>query len=81
MQNGCSDCQRKCIQSAVRGIERKGRTKKIYKLANVRKRMAKDIGRVTAVQDQGGTLLTEEEEVKDRWIGHSDDLLDVENER
>ena len=32
--------------------------KKIYKLANARKRMATDIGRVTAVKYKDGTLLT-----------------------
>ena len=31
--------------------------KNIYKLANARKRMATDIGRVTAVKDKDGTLL------------------------
>ena len=37
--------------------------KKIYKLANARKRMATDIGRVTAVKDKDGTLLTGDDEV------------------
>ena len=55
--------------------------KNIYKLANARKRMATDIGRVTAVKDKDGTLLTGDDEVKDRWLGHFDDLLNVENER
>ena len=43
--------------------------------------MATDIGRVTAVKDKDGTLLTGDDEVKDRWLGHFDDLLNVENER
>ena len=37
--------------------------KKIYKLANAKKRMATDIGRVTAVKDKDGTLLTGDDEV------------------
>ena len=49
--------------------------KNIYKLANARKRMATDIGRVTAVKDKDGTLLTGDDEVKDRWLGHFNDLL------
>ena len=55
--------------------------KKIYKLANARKRMATDIGRVTAVKDKDGTLLTGDDEVKGRWLGYFDDLLNIENER
>ena len=43
--------------------------KNIYKLANARKRMATDIGRVTAVKDKDGTLLTGDYEVKGRWLG------------
>ena len=54
---------------------------KIYKLANARKRTATDIGRVTAVKVKDGTLLTGDGEVKDRWLGYFDDLLNVENER
>ena len=55
--------------------------KKIYNVANARKRMATYIGRVTAVNDNDGTLLTRDDEVKDRWLGHFNDLLNVENER
>ena len=55
--------------------------KKIHKLANARKRMATDIGRVTAVKDKDGTLLTGDDEVKGRWLGYFDDLLNIENER
>ena len=40
-----------------------------------------DIGRVTAVKDKDGTLLTGDDEVKDRWLGYFDDILNVENER
>ena len=43
--------------------------------------MATDIGRVTAVKDKDGTLLTGYDEVKDRWLGYFDDLLNVENDR
>ena len=43
--------------------------------------MATDNGRVTAVKDEDGTLLTGDDEVKDRWLGYFDDLLNVENER
>ena len=53
----------------------------IYKLSNARKRMATDTGRVTAVKDKDGTLLTGDDEVKDRWLGHFDDPVNVENER
>ena len=34
-----------------------------------------------AVKDKDGTLLTGDDEVKDRWLGYFDDLLHVENER
>ena len=43
--------------------------------------MATDIGRVTAVKDKHATLLTGDDEVKDMWLGHFDDLLNIENER
>ena len=43
--------------------------------------MATDIGRVTAVKDNDGTLLTGGAEVKDRWLDYFNDLLNVENER
>ena len=49
--------------------------------ANARKRMTTDIGRVTAVKDKDGTLLTGDDEVKSRWLGYFDDLLNIENER
>ena len=53
----------------------------IYKLGNARKRMATDIGRVKSVKDKYATLLTGDDEVKDIWLGHFDDLLNIENER
>ena len=53
----------------------------IYKLVNARKRMATDIGRVTAAKDKDGTLLTWDDEVKDIWLSHFDDLLIIENQR
>ncbi len=43
--------------------------------------MATDIGRVTAVKDKDVTLLTGDDEVKGRWLGYFDDLLNVENDR
>ena len=43
--------------------------------------MAADIGRVTAVKDKDGTLRTEDDEIRDRLLGHFDDLLNVENEK
>ena len=43
--------------------------------------MVTDIGRVTAVKDKDGTLLTGDDEVKGRWLGYFDDLLNIENER
>ena len=42
--------------------------------------MATDIGRVTAVKDKDGTLLTGDDEVKDIWLGYFDDLLNIEKE-
>ena len=43
--------------------------------------MATDIGRVTAVKEKDGTLLTGDDEDKSRWLGYFDDLLNIENER
>ena len=43
--------------------------------------MATDIGRVTAVKDKDGTLLTGDDEVKYRWLGYFDNILNVVNER
>ena len=43
--------------------------------------MATDIGRVATVKDKDGALLTGDDEVKDKWLGHSDEVLNVENER
>ena len=42
--------------------------------------MATDIGRVTAVKNKDGTLLTGDDEVKGRCLGYFDDLLNSENE-
>ena len=39
--------------------------------------MATDIGRVKAAKDKDGTLLTGDGEVKDKWLGHFDDILNV----
>ena len=33
------------------------------------------------MKDTDGTLLTGDDEVKDRWLGHFNDLLNVENDR
>ena len=44
------------------------------------KRMVTDIRRVTAVKDKDGPLFPGDDEVKDRWLGHFGDLLNVENE-
>ena len=33
------------------------------------------------MKDKDDTLLTGDDEVKDRWLGYFDDLLNVENER
>ena len=43
--------------------------------------MATDIGRVTAVKEKDGTLLTGDDEVNGRWLGYFDDLLNMGNER
>ena len=72
-ENACSQ-----LYEELKGKE--GR-KKIYKLANARKRRAKDIGRVTAMKDKDGTLLTWDDEVKGRWLDYFDDLVNIENER
>ena len=42
--------------------------------------MVTDIGRVTAVKDKDATLPTGDDEVKGRWLGYFDDLLNIENE-
>ena len=63
------------------GLKGKEGRQNIYKLANARKRMETDIGRVTAAEDKDGTLLTGDDEVMDRWLGHFDDILNVENDR
>ena len=46
----------------------------IYKLANARKIQETCIGRVTAVKDNGGPLLSVDDEVKDILLGHFDIL-------
>ena len=33
------------------------------------------------MKDKDGTLLTGDDEVKGRWLGYFDDLLNIENER
>ena len=33
------------------------------------------------MKDKDGTLLTGDDEVMDRWLGHFNDLLNVENDR
>ena len=43
--------------------------------------MATDIGRVIAVKDKDDTLLAGDDEVKGRWLGYFDDLVNIENER
>ena len=61
---------------------KEGRKRSTSYIVNARKRMATDFGRVTTVKDKDGTLLTGDDEVKDIWLGHFDDLLlNVENER
>ena len=43
--------------------------------------ISRPLGRVTAVKDKDGALLTGDDEVKDIWLGYFDDLLNVENVR
>ena len=54
---------------------------KIYRLAKTRQRRSKDIDRLPFVREGNGEILSEEEEVKQRWRNYFDSLLNTENLR
>ena len=53
----------------------------IHRLAKTRSRRSKDIDRMPFVRNQEGNILCDGEEIKNRWRGYFDTLLNTENRR
>ena len=54
---------------------------KIFRIAKARERARKDLGAVAMVQDREGNMVTEDEQIKERWREYFDQLLNTENQR
>ena len=52
----------------------------IYKLSKTRERRTRDLTDIAYIMESNGTILTDEDEIKARWKGSFETLLNVENE-
>ena len=54
---------------------------KIYKIAKARQRSRQDKQAVNIIKGMDGKILTEEEDIRERWKAYFEDLLNIENAR
>ncbi|KYO46084.1 hypothetical protein Y1Q_0021660 [Alligator mississippiensis] len=62
-------------------LETKGGQKEVYKIAKRRKRLTRDVMHVRLIKDESGRLLTNEEEIKNKWKKYFEDLMNKKNQR
>ena len=62
-------------------LDTKEGEKNIFRIAAERNRKSKDVKAVRTVKDENGNVLKEDNEIKERWRGYFEKLMNEENER
>ena len=70
----------KAYEKMYKDLEENG-AKNLYKLAKTRKRRSLDIDRMKFVKNGNGDILSQDEDIKQRWQEYFDELLNTRNKR
>ena len=70
----------KAYEKMYKDLEENG-AKNLYKLAKTRKRRSLDIDRMNVVKNGNGDILSQDEDIKQRWQEYFDELLNTRNRR
>ena len=70
----------KAYEKMYKDLEENG-AKNLYKLARTRKRRSLDIDRMKFVKNGNGDILSQDEDIKQRWQEYFDELLNTRNRR
>ena len=70
----------KVYEKMYKDLEENG-AKNLYKLAKTRKRRSLDIDRMKFVKNGNGDILSQDEDIKQRWQEYFDELLNTRNRR
>jgi len=68
-------------KSLYEHLDTKEGEKEAYRLAKQRDQESKDVQQVRNIRDEGGNLLTSEEDILGRWKGYFEKLMNEENPR
>ena len=75
-----SKAKEKVYEKMYKDLEENG-AKNLYKLAKTRKRRSLDIDRMNVVKNGNGDILSQDEDIKQRWQEYFDELLNTRNRR
>ena len=71
----------KAQEELYKKLETKEGDNELFKVAKQRNRQSKDVQQVRVITSKTGEILTKEKNVKQRWKGYFDNLLNQENPR